>query len=122
MTEFQPLSESELLIMQAVWASGSSVSSSQIQNSLTAKHWKPTTILTFLSRLCDKGLLRAEKNGKSNRYLPLVSQEEYKQFETRAFLKQVHGGSVKSFLAALAEDDGITPTEIEELREWFNER
>ncbi|MFQ6937860.1 MAG: BlaI/MecI/CopY family transcriptional regulator [Oscillospiraceae bacterium] len=36
----------------------------------------PTTLLTVLSRLADKGFLRIEKTGRSAEYWPLVARED----------------------------------------------
>ena len=119
MKQFQKMSEAEMEIMNEVWDCGGPASSADIQRRLSAvRPWKTTTILTFLSRLCEKGLLRIEREGRANAYIPLVSKEEYKQAETRAFLNEVHHGSVRSFFAALA-GGGMTAEEIEELKKWF---
>ena len=123
--EFQRVSGSEMEIMQAVWALSPNgetpVTSAQLQAQLSERQWKATTVLTFLSRLCDKGLLAASKRGKSNLYTPLLTEEEYRRLETRAFLDEVHGGSLRSFIAALADDD-LSGEELDELKEWFENR
>ncbi len=115
----QKMSESEMEVMRAVWAFEGPVTSAQVQESLGERGWKPTTVLTFLSRLAEKGLLRTEKRGKSNRYTPLLSEQEYKEWETRSFLEEVHGGSLRSFFAALSGGDELTGSDIEELKQWL---
>lgn len=117
----QKISDSELEIMEAIWSLSPPVSSAQIAQGLSDKQWKPTTILTFLSRLCDKGMLRAQKQGKANLWSPVVSKEDYVKLETESFLNQIHGGSVRSFLASLA-DDSLDEKDINELKEWFDKR
>lgn len=123
--EFQRVSGSEMEIMQAVWALSpdgkTPVTSAQLQTQLSSRQWKATTVLTFLSRLCDKGLLEASRQGKSNLYTPLLTEEEYRRLETRAFLDEVHGGSLRSFIAALADED-LSGEELDELRDWFEKR
>ena len=106
-------------VMRAVWAFEGPVTSAQVQESLGERGWKTTTVLTFLSRLAEKGLLRTEKRGKSNRYTPLLSEQEYKEWETRSFLEEVHGGSLRSFFAALSGGDELTGSDIEELKQWL---
>ena len=115
----QKMSESEMEVMRAVWAFEGPVTSAQVQESLGERGWKTTTVLTFLSRLAEKGLLRTEKAGKSNRYIPLLSEQEYKEWETRSFLEEVHGGSLRSFFAALSGGDELTGSDIEELKQWL---
>ncbi|MEA1962031.1 MAG: BlaI/MecI/CopY family transcriptional regulator [Bacillota bacterium] len=68
------------------------------------------------------GIISSSKKGKVNQYIPLISENEYKQFETYSFLNTVHKGSVKSFIAALYEGDGMTGEEIKELKKWFSQK
>ena len=41
------------------------------------RNLSPTTILSFLSRLQEKGFLTVEKDGKNNVYASLIPKEEY---------------------------------------------
>jgi len=117
------ISEAEKEIMSIIWAAGSPITSNDILDSLpTARELKITTVLTFLARLAEKGLVSFTKKGRQNIYAPLVTAEEYKRFESMSFLKTTHGGSLKSFVAALCDDDEISSAEIEELRRWLSER
>lgn len=123
MCKIQKISKSEMEVMQVIWDSEDPLTSSEIQQALNKeKNWKPTTVLTFLARLGEKGIIKTLKKGKSNQYIPLISEREYKQFETRSFLNSVHKGSVKSFMTALYEGDDITKEEIEDLKKWFSQR
>jgi len=38
------------------------------------------------------------------------------------FLTEVHNGSVKSFIAALADGTGMSEEEIAEIHRWFREK
>jgi predicted transcriptional regulator len=124
MQNLQRMSDSEKEIMQLIWAAGGSVTSGQLLEELkaTGNEWKTSTVLTFLARLVDKGILTALKHGRSNDYIPRVSESEYRRFETQLFLDNVHDGSVRSLIAALYESSDMTSNDIEELRAWFNEK
>ena len=116
----QKMSEAEMEIMELIWRLPVPCTSAEIQKELPAeKNWKPTTLLTFLSRLTEKGLLTVEKLGKQNFYSPLVTREEYLAAETRSFLDERHGGSLKSFIAALNSGERLSEGEIDELRRWL---
>ena len=121
MKKFQKMSESEKEVMRFVWASGDSVSSAKLLEDLKTinKEWKSNTVLTFLARLIDKGILTSVRHGRVNEYIPLITENEYIQFETRSFLNSVHDGSVKSFIAALYNGNDLTEGEIKELQTWF---
>lgn len=117
MKEIRRLPESELEIMQIIWREPAPVSRMTVEHALQKVHpLAPTTILTLLTRLCEKGFLALEKEGRTNRYTPLISEREYLAAESRSFLNRLFGGSVAGFAAALC-DSGIKREELEELEE-----
>ena len=114
------ISDSEMEIMKIIWAHDDAVTSSQIADELETE-WKPTTILTFLKRLADKGIVSSDKIGKTNYYKALISEKQYTAQQTEEFLDQFHSGSVKNFLAALFGDKRPSGKDIEEIKQWFEE-
>ncbi len=124
MNKIQRMSDAEKEVMQLVWAAGGSVTSAKLLEELkaTGNEWKTSTVLTFLARLVEKGLLTTVRHGRSYEYIPKVNESEYRRFETRMFLEHVHDGSVKSLMAALYESGDMSVQEIEELKTWFTER
>ena len=121
MEEIKRLPESELEIMQIIWKKSAPVSRVDIEQALQETHpLAPTTILTLLTRLCEKGFLSLKKEGRSNLYEPLITEKEYLAAESRSFLDRVFHGSVASFATALC-DSGVTKEELEELRRLLEE-
>ena len=119
----QKMSEAELEVMRAVWRCGGAVTSPFLHEVLSeTRAWKQNTVITFLSRLADKGLIRAEKagRGKPSRYVALVTEEAYKRLETMDFLQEVHGGDLGSLMTALCGDERPSPQRLAELRDWFD--
>ena len=116
MKNIKRLPESELEIMQIIWKEETPVSRMTIERALQEKHpLAPTTILTLLTRLCEKGFLSLKKEGRSNLYDPLITEREYLACESRSFLDRMFGGSVAGFTTALC-DSGIKKEELEELK------
>ncbi|MFQ8831819.1 MAG: BlaI/MecI/CopY family transcriptional regulator [Ruthenibacterium lactatiformans] len=102
------LSAAEYEIMECVWALGRPVSGMDIMRALgQEKGWKQPTVLTFLSRLVEKGLLETEKRGKLRSYTAAMTREAYKNSETRDFLAQLYGGSIQNMVACMADGGGI---------------
>ncbi len=64
------------------------------------KDWKMTSVLTFLSRLCDRGFLSCTKEGRQNLYTPLVSERTTVSVRGVGFLRRLCGGSVKNLVAS----------------------
>ncbi len=121
MEEIKRLPESELEIMQIIWKKSAPASRVDIEQALQKTHpLAPTTILTLLTRLCEKGFLSFKKEGRSNLYEPLITEKEYLAAESRSFLDRVFHGSVASFATALC-DSGVTKEELEELRRLLEE-
>ena len=114
------LPDAELSVMQAVWAHGGEVSRGDIEGALASHSWSVNTINTYLTRLADKGFLSARRLGRSNRYTPLVSREDYLSFDSRSVLSRLYGSSPRNFVAALARD-GLAPGEVDELRALLDE-
>ena len=60
--DIKRLPESELEIMQIIWNETTPVSRMTIESALSKTHpLAPTTILTLLTRLCEKGFLSLQK-------------------------------------------------------------
>ena len=114
------LPDAELAVMQAPWACEAPAGRSDLEGILQGTHpMAATTLLTLLSRLADKGFVRSEKVGRSARYTPLVSQEDYLAGQSRRFLDQLCGGSLSTFANALCSS-GLTRQELDELRDLLN--
>ena len=113
------ISDTELAIMNVLWRSAEPLSSGEVFGRLQTG-WKYPTVTTLLGRLSDKGAVSYEKRGKAYYYRPAIGEREYKNRETRSFVSKMHGGSLKSMIAALYETDGLTAADIEELRTLFD--
>lgn len=113
------LPDSELEVMQAVWACNPPVSSADIKDKIAASYpIAQTTLLTLLTRLTDKGFLKAELDGQRKLFFPLVSQQEYLAAQSNRFVKKLCGGNISTFAAALC-DSGLTKEELAELRDML---
>ena len=110
------LPDAELEVMQAIWACKEPVLRSDIDDILKDTHpMAPTTLLTLLSRLAEKGFIHIEKTARFARYYPLVKQEDYLANESHLFINRLFKGNLSIFANALC-DSGLTKEEIAELR------
>ena len=113
------LPDAELEVMQAIWSLEPPVTAAAVQQQVS-REWKATSVLTFLSRLCDKGFLSCEKEGRQNYYTPLVSRETYLQRESTSFVRRLCGGSVKNLVASLSDAGALTEQDIDDLRAFLD--
>ena len=119
MKKMKRLPESEFAIMKLVWGTEPPVSRHDIESAMEgSRHLASTTILTLLTRLCDKGFLAVEKRGRVNYYSPLITEREYLASASRTILDKLYGGSLASFAMARC-DSGIKKEEIEELKDML---
>ena len=110
------LPDSELAVMQALWACASPATRMDVEARLTTTHpMAPTTLLTLLSRLSEKNFIQIEKEGRITHYIPLITQEDYRATQSRRFIDQLCGGSISAFANALCHS-GISKDDLEELR------
>ena len=110
------LPDAELDVMQALWDCDVPAERSALEARLLGSHpMAPTTLLTLLSRLAEKGCVQVEKRGRQSVYTPLISRREYLASQSRSFVKTLCGGSVSELAAALS-GGGLTKEELKELR------
>lgn len=111
------LPDAELEVMQALWACHAPASRADIALLLSGSHpLAPTTLLTLLSRLAEKGFVRIEKAGRGSIYSPLVTREEYLASQSRRFLDKLCGGSLSTLATALC-GSGLSKEELAQLRD-----
>lgn len=117
------LPDSELEIMMIIWELDKPVTRFEIEAKMEPERkLSATTVLSFLSRLQEKGFLAVEKEGKNNIYVALIDRESYIQQESRSILKRMYQNSAKHFLAALYDGDGLSDAELEELEEFIRNK
>ena len=105
--------------MQSIWACQPPVIRADIENILFKTHpMAMTTLLTLLTRLSEKEFIRIEKVGRSSRYIPLVSQDDYLSAQSKRFVDKLCGGSISTFATALCKS-GLSKEELAELREML---
>lgn len=116
------ISDSEMEIMKIIWKKDEPISTASILEELPKENsWKTTTVMTLLSRLVEKGIIKVKKIGKLNHYITKITEEEYKAVQTNMFLEDMHNGSVKNFMATLYNNKDISEDDISELKKWIDE-
>lgn len=123
MDRIHPVSDAELEILRVLWQQDKPMLLSPLMDALAAagKQWKPNTVLTFLARLADKGMVSVRKDGRLNEYAPLCSEAEYLSSLTRTFVDSVYGGDAKGLVAALLRQEHLTGADMDELRAFWEE-
>ena len=111
--ELRRLPDAELEVMMALWDCAPPAKRADMEWKL--RPMAPTTLLTLLGRLADRGFIKIEKRGRGSVYLPLVEKRDYLAAQSRRFIRTLCGGSVSAFASALC-DGGLSKEELAELR------
>ena len=120
MREQKALPDSELDIMLVIWHGGNGVEAPRILEGLE-RPLTASALHSYLKRLEEKGFLRCEKAGRVNRYIPLISEEEYRRQAGGAVLEKLYEGSLKTFAAALWDGGRLSEADMDELRAYLDE-
>ncbi len=117
----QQVSDSELELMKIIWASGGKALYAQISDGLinNGYKWRKNTIITLLSRLVDKGLLKTNKIGRRNEYFAVVSEQDYQATQTQNFLEKLYEGDAKGLVSTLIQRDMLSEQDYEDLRRYW---
>ena len=82
---------------------------------------KYTTVLTVLRTLGEKGLATHRTEDRTYIHSPVVSAGEVRRQLLRDVMDRVFGGSPKRLMAALLDDETVTPEVMAELRTLLTE-
>ncbi|MCL1809743.1 MAG: BlaI/MecI/CopY family transcriptional regulator [Clostridiales bacterium] len=114
------ISEAELEIAKALWANGEPMNAQEVCGVLANIGWTYSTVSTLLGRMVEKGAVTYEKRGRFFYYSPTVSEDEYKQMQTKSFVAKLYGGSVKNLAVSLFKTGDLSANDIEEIKTMFN--
>lgn len=117
------VSDSELKLMKIVWANDGSAFYAHIMEELdkTGRTWQKNTVITLLSRLTEKGLLKTKKMGRRNEYIAVITEADYQAAQTQTFLNKLYEGSARGLVATLIQRDLLTSEDYKELRLFWEE-
>ncbi len=118
---YKSLPDSELELMMIIWNAGEPLTRMEIERKLPkSRKLSKTTVLSFLSRLEEKGFVKVEKEGRNNKYIPLIKKEDYQKQESCSALKKLFDNSAKSFVAALYDGKKLSKSQIDELKDYLD--
>lgn len=119
--EFIKLPESELEIMEAIWALYEE-GEKGITATMVVKHFpalnrlKLTTVLTLINRLAAKGFVTIEKIGRSNCYTPVVDVHAYRRFIAGDFVHRAFLDDPMELLLEVIRTSELSEMDIADLK------
>lgn len=112
-----PISDAEWDVMNVLWEASPRTASEIADALCEPKQWHPKTVKTLLGRLVKKGALRFKEEGNRYLYRPAFPRERYVEQESQTFLDRVFGGAAAPMLVHFVENNNLSESDLEELRE-----
>lgn len=116
MKKMPKISESEWVVMKAIWTENPITANRIVEALEGSTPWSPKTIKTLLNRLVQKRAVGFDIKGREYDYYPLIDEAVFVKEESRSFLKRVFGGALKPMIATLVESEDLSEEDIKELR------
>lgn len=116
-----PISESEWLVMKAIWREPPKTLP-DILAELKHSGWSTTTIQTYLARLVKKGALSTQRQGKGYLYFPAVSEQDCQFAESQSFLSRVYDGSLARMVAGFVKSKDLSDEDLAALKELIQQQ
>ena len=117
----QQLTKAEEEIMQVLWE----LNSAFVKDIITRlPKPKPAynTVSTVVRTLEQKGFVGHEPLGKSHKYHPLITKDEYTRSFMKGFVKRYFSGSYQQMVSFFAKEDNLSLKELEELLKKLKSR
>lgn len=115
------LGDAELEVLKVLWDEGPAT----VRQVLAALHANGrklayTTVLTFLTRLEQKGVVRSDKSSLAYVYQAAVSRDRITRSRVRSLVEQLYDGAAGELVLQLIKTQRFTPEEIAELQNLIN--
>ncbi len=113
------LFDSELKIMEALWAEGA-LPAKRIAKILAEQvGWGKTTTYTVIKKCIDKGAI--ERSEPDFICCPLITREQAQEAETTELIDKMYGGAADRLVASLLGSKRLSAKEIEGLKKLVHE-
>ena len=115
------LSEREWTVLNALWETNGAELGSLVNVLFSKTGWSRNTVLTYLTRMESKGLVRIDKEASPHMYYATLNRESCQQKERRSFLNRVYSGAAGDLIAAFLKEEPISLEERERLRKILDD-
>ena len=82
----------------------------------------PTTVITLLKRMIDKGFVSYRQCGNSREYYPLVKKSDYFSNHINGLIKDFFNNSTAQFASFFANETELSHSELMELRDIVDKK
>jgi predicted transcriptional regulator len=117
---FKELSPCGALIMKIVWEAPGEISIQELIDKLNDKYQKAyarTTVVTFLSKLKDKGYIDTYRKGKPAYIVVRITEDEYRRELLKSNVEFCYNGNTVDMIATICESQDLGKDGIAKINE-----
>ena len=124
MDNIRRLPDAEFDVMNVLWeCEVSPVNTAYLMENVgKQKGWKAPTLISFLSRLEERGFIHSEKKGKERYYYADAVKEEYIRGVTLDFLSRYYSGSFVKMMDLMYGKNSMSSRDLDEMLKWLQEQ
>ena len=82
----------------------------------------PTTVITLLKRMIDKGFVSYTQYGNSREYYPLIKKTDYFSDHINVLIKDFFNNSTAQFASFFTNETDMNQDELKELRDLVDKK
>jgi predicted transcriptional regulator len=82
----------------------------------------PTTVITLLKRMIDKGFVSYKQYGNSREYFPLIKKADYFSDHLNGLIKDFFNNSTVQFASFFTNETDMNKEELKELRDLVDRK
>ena len=82
----------------------------------------PTTVITLLKRMIDKGFVSYRQFGNSREYYPLIKKTDYFSDHVNGLIKDFFNNSTSQFASFFTNETEMSSKELKELRDLVDKK
>ena len=116
------LATAELEVLKALWDHGPATVR-QVMNHLhqQSRQVAYTTVLTFLTRLEQKGYVKSDRSDMAYVYRPAVTRAKVTKSRLRSLIEQLYDGEAAPLVLQLMREQNFSADEIAELQKLIDQ-
>jgi len=115
------LTNAEEQIMKLLWKLGKAFIR-DILNEFPDSKPAPTTVITLLKRMIDKGFVSYRQCGNSREYYPVVNKSDYFSDHINGLIKDFFNNSTAQFASFFTNETDMNSEELKELRDIVDKK
>ena len=115
------VSDREWTVLEALWNREHAELGELVTALAPHTGWNRNTVLTYLTRMEAKGLVRIDKGETPHRYCAALDREACRAQERRSFLNRVYQGSAGAMVTAFLKEEPLSKEERDQLRQLLDD-